>query len=62
MLEIETRTCTLREMVEAMSRWPDDTVFRWFQTSCVNEKGGTDPTEMLKVTLGQARIDLGIKP
>lgn len=56
---LETRECTLRELVEAMHEAPDDTVFRWFQASVPGERGWPTPTITYRVTLGQVRRELG---
>lgn len=57
---LETRDMTLREMIEAMEG-PDEEVFRWYQDSVViPSKGWHQPTVTMRVTLGQARRELGI--
>ncbi len=48
MADVPTRDVTLREMVEAMSRYKDEETFRWFA------KEG----ENLRVTMKQARAEL----
>lgn len=55
-----TRTVSLREMVEAMASSADDETFRWYQTSVVNDRGEPSATDTLRVSMGQARAELGI--
>lgn len=49
------RDVSLREMLEAMSSYPDDATFRWFQTSVVNARGEPQATDTLRVSMAQAR-------
>lgn len=55
-----TRDVSLREMLEAMSRQPADTVFRWYQTSHVASDGSIQAGETLRVSMAQARKDVGL--
>jgi hypothetical protein len=50
----------MREMVEAMSKLPDDAVFRWYQDSYAAPDGSIQPADTMCVTMGQARAELGI--
>jgi hypothetical protein len=52
------RDVTLREMLEAMGAYRDDETFRWFQTSVVNDRGEPEATNMLHVSMGQARLEV----
>lgn len=52
------RDVTLREMLAAMSSYPDDETFRWFQTSVLNARGEPQATDTLRVSMGQARREL----
>lgn len=52
------RDVTLREMLEAMSGYSDDETFRWYQTSIVNSRGEPDATDLLRVSIGQARREV----
>jgi hypothetical protein len=53
------RDVSLREMLDAMDHYRDDETFRWFQTSTVNSRGEPDPTNTLRVSMGQARREVG---
>lgn len=55
------RDVTLREMVDAMNKSPDDVVFRWFQDSQPNGDGSIAALDSLRLTLGQVRRELGIE-
>ena len=52
------RDVSLREMLEAMSKYRDDETFRWFQTSVVGERGEPQATDTLRVSMGQARLEV----
>jgi hypothetical protein len=52
------RDVTLREMLEEMSSYRDDEAFRWFQTSVVNARGEPQATDTLRVSMGQARLEV----
>jgi hypothetical protein len=52
------RDVTLREMLEAMSTRRDDETFRWFQTSVLNARGEPQATDTLRVSIGQARLEV----
>lgn len=52
----EIRDVTLREMVTAMAHLPNETVFRWYQTTI----GGGIAGDTLRITLGQLRKELGV--
>jgi len=54
------RDVTLREMIEAMAALPDDAVFRWFQTSRPDPEITAEAGELLRVTMGQVRRELGL--
>lgn len=54
------RDVTLREMLEAMSSYRDDESFRWFQTSFVNGRGEPQATDTLRVSMGQARLEVSL--
>ena len=54
----QIRDVTLREMLEAMSHYPDDATFRWFQTSTVDASGVPQATDTLRVSMGQARSEV----
>lgn len=56
-----TKDVTLREMVEAMSKSPDDAVFRWFQDSYPSQDGSIQPGTTMRITMRQIRSELGIK-
>lgn len=58
---IDTRYVTLREMVEAMAHCPDDQAFRWFQTSYTAADGSIHPGPTFRVSMAQARSELGVK-
>jgi hypothetical protein len=51
---------TLREMVEAMHHLEDDATFRWFQDSYVASDGSTHAGRTYRVSMGQARFELGV--
>ncbi len=54
-----THHVTLKQMLEAMSHYPDETVFRWYQDSeVIPSKGWHQPTTTLVVTMGQVRQEL----
>jgi len=55
-----TRDVTIVEMLQAMSRYSDDDVFRWFVVSRINADGEPEHVETLRLTVGQARKDLGL--
>ncbi len=58
---LETREVSLRELVEQMAHVPDDETFRWYQDSKLIPSGGWhQPTVTYRVTMGQARRELGI--
>lgn len=52
---------TLREMIEAMAASKDDETFRWYQTSKVGSNGVPQPGPTLRVSMGQAREELGFR-
>ena len=52
------RDVSLREMLEAMSHYRDDETFRWYQTSRLNARGEHEPTDTLRVSMGQARREV----
>ena len=52
------RDVSLREMLEAMAHYHDDEAFRWFQTSIVNGRGEPQATDTLRVSMGQARLEV----
>lgn len=52
------RDVTLRQMLDAMSAYPDDATFRWFQTSIVDARGVPQATDTLRVSMGQARREV----
>jgi hypothetical protein len=52
------RDVTLREMLEAMDHYKDDETFRWYQTSVLNGRGEPQATDTLRVTMGQARMEV----
>jgi hypothetical protein len=52
------RDVTLRELLEEMAHYRDDSTFRWFQTSIVNERGEPQATDTLRVSMGQARLEV----
>jgi hypothetical protein len=55
------RHTTLKEMVEAMSKYEDDEPFRWYQVAKMAHHGGWhEPVETLVVTMGQIRKELGL--
>lgn len=56
----DIKDVTLREMVEAMSKYPGDTVFRWFQDSYVAPDGSIQASTTMRLTLDQLRTELGI--
>lgn len=58
MSEPPTVNATLREVVTAMAHLPDDTVFRWYQTSATSRDGVPQATATLRLTLGQVRAEL----
>lgn len=53
----ETRDVSLREMIDAMEKEPDDATFRWFQTTVFSD-GKAQPGPTLRVTMGQARKEM----
>ena len=56
--DVVTREVSLKEMVEAMSKEPDETTFRWFQTSYIGDRGQICAGDTLRVTMAQARREL----
>lgn len=56
----QCRDVTLKSMLEAMHYYRDDETFRWFQTSYVGADGNIYPSATLRVTMGQARRELGL--
>lgn len=58
----ETKVVTLREMIDAMSHCRDDETFRWLQTSYVGGDSQIHAGPTLRVTMAQARRDVGILP
>ncbi len=52
------RDVTLRELLEVMAKYPDDATFRWFQTSIVGSDGVPRPTDTLRVSMQQARLEV----
>lgn len=56
----ETREVSLREILEAMAHCRDDETFRWFQTSYVGGDFQIHAGPTLRVTMGQARRELGV--
>lgn len=54
MPRVEVRPCTVAQMLQAMARLPDDTVFRWFAVDA-----DADPNVHYMLTLGQLRAELG---
>lgn len=58
MKEPPIRDVSLREMLEAMSHYRDDETFRWYQTSKINARGEPDATDILRVSMGQARQEV----
>ena len=52
------RNVSLRELLEAMSKYRDDETFRWFQTSTVGASGVPQATDTLRVSMGQARSEV----
>jgi hypothetical protein len=52
------RDVSLREMLEAMAHYRDDETFRWYQTSKINARGEPDATDILRVSMGQARQEV----
>ena len=61
MIEIPIREVSLKEMVERMKGYRDDETFRWFQTGYVSSDGSIHAGETLRVTMAQARKELGIE-
>lgn len=55
------RDVSLREMIEAMRAVPDGAVFRWFQTSRPDPEITAEAGELLRVTMEQARRELGVR-
>jgi hypothetical protein len=49
---------TLRQMLDAMSAYPDDATFRWFQMSTVGPDGVPQATVTLRVSMAQARLEV----
>jgi hypothetical protein len=41
-----------------MSHYRDDETFRWYQTSRLNARGEHEPTDTLRVSMGQARREV----
>ena len=59
---IPVREVSLREMLEAMAHMRDDETFRWYQTSKIQpDRGWHECKDTLRVTVGQARRELGIQ-
>lgn len=52
------RDVTLRELLEAMVKFRDDETFRWFQLSVVGANGVPQATDTLRVSMGQARLEV----
>jgi hypothetical protein len=52
------RDVSLREMLEAMAHYRDDETFRWFQTSMLSGRGDAQATDTLRVSMGQARLEV----
>ena len=50
------RDVTLRELLEAMAKYPDDAAFRWFQMSVVDSDGVPRAADTLRVSMRQARL------
>jgi hypothetical protein len=58
MTESPIRDVSLREMLEAMSSYRDDETFRWFQTSKTGAGGVPQAMDTLRVSMGQARLEM----
>lgn len=56
----DAKNVSLREMVEHMGHMKDSDAFRWFQDSYVASDGSIHAGDTLLVTMGQARVELGI--
>lgn len=56
----DDRDVTLAEMLNAMNHLDDDATFRWFQDSYVSPDGSVQPGRLYRVSMGQARRDLGV--
>lgn len=51
------RDVTVAEMLKALGDPPDDTTFRYYQTSVMGPNGWAIPGETLRLTVGQLRRD-----
>lgn len=60
MSEPQVIDVSIKEMLEAMSRYKDEDTFRYYQISWVGQDGMTVAGNTLRVTVGQARKELGL--
>jgi hypothetical protein len=56
----ETREVSLRELIELMRLVKDEDTFRWFQDSYIGARGVPEAGTTYRVSMGQARRELGV--
>ena len=55
-----SKEISLQELVEKLAYLRDDETFRWWQDSAVAPDGSVHATDTYRVTMGQARRELGM--
>lgn len=56
----DSNNVTLAQLVDLMNHLDDDETFRWFQDSYVASDGSIHAGPTYRVSMGQARADLGV--